>query len=859
MTDWPGTPVTASAWPGTPVAAALPAAPQRTDIPSQMAAGLNEGLATGVGRPIDALITGFSHALNLNPNRPLAPEIVHPVENYYRGATADVAQPDHWLPKVVRKSGQFVGENLPFALGGIGAAGSGVRSGVSVAELAPELLKGIPAKASNALDALLGYVAKKPVTAFVGENVAAAEAGGIGELARKKAEQFGVGPAGQSVAEMVGQLTGPSAVSTLSPALNVFRLGRRVGEAAIPAALSRLPDSVTGHLPSTMRGIAETEAARNLAGAQRQIGPQLDEALSTPESIANLTEAKRVSEAIPGFTPDVARATNDPVLLAARRKIDVNAAGGNLRQAQEAYDANAQAIRDYLEGRVPPAGEFPAEPVVQAAQSRVGNLNQGLNKQIEAARGQIQNVSEALPRADRAQLGETLRTERAAAQEAADQEVQRLRASIARPDTPIQVGDQTMTVNRALDRRTEINQEIRDYYSASSRNVADVKRIRALQAERDTLDRAIEHINLPGMNEYRSFYRDEYAPKFLEGASRDVGRYNQFGYGKNLVKSENVPSQFFGPNNISEARQFNSLYGNNPQARQAMTDFALDDLRHTAVDPTTGLIREGAVPKWLQKNERLLNEMPWVRDAVASRNPDQIYARLGELENRRKAIAKTKLAKTLERVATPGNTPDVAIDLALNDPQAMHQLRNSVRGNPYDEQALRKAVWDRLLAQAPDVLANPAKFLETINKHRASLRLALDPSHIADLETVAKAAEIHARAPRPVGTSETPQSSLSALGNVSGVTIPSAAGSLLSIARGRTSPYTEIPMQALKALNRNAEITTLHAWQAALDDPRAARMLADNIRHQVTPLRIKHMRAYLLTSGAMQLEGKGGE
>ena len=837
--------------------ASPPAAPQRTDLASQAAAGLNEGLATTAGRPLDALITGLRHTLNLNPNRPLAPEIVHPVENFYNRQTADVAPADRWLPKVVRKGGEFVGANLPLALTGIGAAASGARSGVQAAELAPGLLQGVPAKAGNALDQLLATVAKKPVSTFAAENLAAAEAGGVGELARQKAEQAGIGPVGQSAAEMTGQMLGPPSIDRLSPAFNAVRFVRRAGETAIPFALGKLPESVTSQFPASVRNIAEAEAAQNLAKAQRQIGPQLDAALSTPESTANLAEAQRLESAIPGFRPDIARATNDPVLLAARRNVDINASGGQLRQGQEAYDANAQAIRDYMQGRIPPAGEFPAEQAMQSAQNRVENVNQGIGGQIEATRGKLQTVAESLPQVDRAQAGDVLRAQREAAQQTADQEVTRLRQAIARPDTPIQVGDQTTTVNGALDRRAAINQELRDYYSASARTVEDVRRMRELQTERSGLDRAIEQINLPGMQAYRSYYRDVYAPAFLEGASRDIGRYSQFGYGKNLVKSENVPGRFFGPNNISEARQFNSLYGNDPKARQAMTDYALDDLRHTATDPATGFIREGSVARWLQKNERLLNEMPWVRDAVAARNPDQLYARLGELENRQKAIGKTRLSKIVERVQTPGHTPETAIDTALNDPQSMQQLVNSVRNDPQAQGALRRAVWDRLSNNAPDVLTNPAKFRETIDKYRRSLSVALAPSHIADLENIAKAAEIQMRAPRPIGTSETPQSILGTLGDVSGVTIPSAAGSLLSIARGRTSPYTEVPMQALKALNKNVELTNLHAWQAALNDPRLARMLSDNIKVQKpTPLRIKHMRTYLLTSGALKLEGK---
>ena len=108
-------------------------------------------------------------------------------------------------------------------------------------------------------------------------------------------------------------------------------------------------------------------------------------------------------------------------------------------------------------------------------------------------------------------------------------------------------------------------------------------------------------------------------------SSRDVGRFDRNGYGGNRVSAEDVPIEFFKPNNISEARQFNRLYGENSEVRQRMTDYALDDLRRTVVDPNSGMIKEGAVNKWLAKNERILNEMPWIREAVTGRNPDVHY------------------------------------------------------------------------------------------------------------------------------------------------------------------------------------------------------------------------------------------
>ena len=318
------------------------------------------------------------------------------------------------------------------------------------------------------------------------------------------------------------------------------------------------------------------------------------------------------------------------------------------------------------------------------------------------------------------------------------------------------------------------------YQSATARSVGDVEAMDNLAQERRHLDSLIENINLPGMQEYRNYYRDEYVPRFQEGASRDVGRYDRFGYDKNLVKSEDVPGEFFKPNNISEARQFNRLYGNDPQVRQQMTDYALDDLRRAAVDPNTNMIREGAVNRWLMKNERILNEMPWVREAVAGRNVDAQYgqlrdigqqqklagnpktlgqvdpdvgplqerssqietgqklasnpktvgrldpaindlqARFGQLEQRQRAVGDSKLAGLL------GQTPEKQLQAGLNDWQIMRSMKRSVAKDPAADAALTRAVMN----QAPDPMDAKA-FGTWLDGHDRVLRQVLSPEHMA--------------------------------------------------------------------------------------------------------------------------------
>lgn len=61
-----------------------------------------------------------------------------------------------------------------------------------------------------------------------------------------------------------------------------------------------------------------------------------------------------------------------------------------------------------------------------------------------------------------------------------------------------------------------------------------------------------------------SKYRTEYAPKFKEGVNANLFKKTSIGEGR--VRPEDVIAKYFNPNAESEARQFITLFGNNPDA-----------------------------------------------------------------------------------------------------------------------------------------------------------------------------------------------------------------------------------------------------------------------------------------------------
>lgn len=863
--------------PQQPTAAAQPQEPNADfdtkRAVTQTATGFNEGFGSTVLRALDVAPYLVSKALG--------GEGVHPFEGTFREHFVDpMGQPQNRAEGVLRSGGHMAGANLPLLATGAGLANAGVRSGAALAEQASSVPKFLGGVADSTLDA----IAARPVAAAAADTAGAFESGAGGKVARNVAADNGASPENQDRAEMFGQFGAPVGVAAWSK-VSPTGLAIKGGKYVAGKALDNIPEAA---LPEGWRpgpGTYETRQADKLAFSNREgkyadpnvpappegnfvtrrmdaaqaareaqagnaAGKELNQILDNPATQANQAEARRLEETIPGFQPGVAKSTQDPALLRLQETMEQRATGDELRRVQESHDANAQAIRNYQDQIIPPAGENPQDRVAAAVTTRVGQANRNVDRHVNATQEDIQFRSDNLPEVDRAAAGQTLRDIRHGEQGAADAEVQRLRGEIADPNQ--HVPELGMTVDQALNRRGEINNEVRDIASANARTPADVRRMRELGAERDTIDEALSNINDEGLRAYTRYYREQYAPRFLEGPSRDIGRYSSTGIDKNRVQAEDVPAKFYGPNNISEARQFNRLYGegNAPEsvaARRTMTDYALDDLRHTAVDPNTNMIREGAVNRWLQKNERLLNEMPWIRREVEARNPEELYQRLGDLEQRRRAIADTKVAGLV------GKNPEQHIDAALNDWQTMRGLRASVRGDAEAEAALRRAVMDR----APDPM-DAEKFGAWLDKHDRALRQVLDPSHIKALQDVLAAARIQGQLPRPTGRVDLPGSLADKGAKVFGITVPSLLQRALAVKQGRMSAEYGVADVAMRAARQFSNREIEDAWKEALYNPKVARDL-EVMTRGATPIQVGRMRNYLMSVGLADASGNAHE
>jgi hypothetical protein len=194
-----------------------------------------------------------------------------------------------------------------------------------------------------------------------------------------------------------------------------------------------------------------------------------------------------------------------------------------------------------------------------------------------------------------------------------------------------------------------------------------------------------------------------------------------------------------------------------------------------------------------------------------------------------------------------GKSPERALDAAMNDWQVMKTLKRSVSSDPAADAALTRAVVER----APD-RADATKFRQWLDTQGRVLRQVLTPQHLADLQSIAKAAEILNRVGPPRGAVELPKSLAGKFGDVTGTSLPGITASVTNVERGRSNPLYEFFKSGVALWGRQNQRAVDAAWREALTNPDMAHVMSGALKlKQPTPMQLSKMHAYLLTAGLL--------
>jgi len=243
--------------------------------------------------------------------------------------------------------------------------------------------------------------------------------------------------------------------------------------------------------------------------------------------------------------------------------------------------------------------------------------------------------------------------------------------------------------------RKAINQDIAAA-TASSDPIA-AQKLRFLGQLHPLLDKAADASKLSpeakeAYTDALDTYRTVSVPKFKTGIAADITRDTSKNQSKLLP--DNVVREFVG--NETNAQQFLTTYGRNPQAVQSLRDGFADMFRANAIDPVTKAVKPEAAAAFLQKNKPVID--------LLQRNGVDIQSSLQAVQQRATQLSEgmadlTKQAEAVRKKIPTGDPKDLVTRLLDSGPDMDFTLSKL---SPAGKSALADEVVTRVNSMSPD-------------------------------------------------------------------------------------------------------------------------------------------------------------
>ena len=725
--------------------------------------------------------------------------------------------PDTSGGRILNRAGEIIGESAPAAAGILGAAG----------RLSPLT------KAPSLSETMLRPIAATPGKAAVGE-LAATVGSGLGSGAVNE-----IIPNNQ-YADIVGQLIG----------------------GMTPTVMANMPASLVAKGVQTGRKYFSTAAVNSRAQdeVRKVLGKELNPAVE-----ANLTQSARLQQEIPGFKPTIAESTGSPGLLAAQTDIESRMSGGALDEAVRRRQGMESAVNQYAQ-KMTPESEFAPEFVVTEAGKKIEDLTGRIEAGQADMQGARKSLAGSLPVADRFGLGERIRDAVKNARTATQADMSRVAQELGIHDTDItapfkeaaqKIVQELRPEGKFVDLKNQpeimatlkkiagttkggakeyfvtfadlkslrerVSDDLIDAVGASTPSNQKIRTLTRLKGMvDDVIDDVIAQSDDPDLSarykEFRDIYRKEYVERFEKGVALKVRLKDGRGFYR--TPDEKVAESFFGPDKISEAKQYKAIFGADPDAIKNIENAALDSLRESAF--VDGVLDPRKLQLWAKNHRTVLDEFPNIKswaDDIQSTN-DRLLKRIGDLDARRQVVDRQILTKEINKLKGGGKTIDQFLNGALVNENKMSQLVNRLRGNTDAMETLRREVWTKASAgqSAKDVMS-------FLTKHRKSLSKVLTKQHLDALENIANAKMIMERSPTPSGKAEVPRP-FQELEKSTGMTLPTIINRYYAVQSGRVQKAWLFAESALKGLTARKQAAMDDMWKQALYDQNIAMDMA---------------------------------
>lgn len=821
--------------------------------------GFNKMLAAVAGLPVDAVNAGMGAIGLPTSDKPfMGSDFIN--ENIYGGledlvgaeeGTMTEQPSDDLMGRIAGRVGEELGANSIPALGllnwGLKVAG---RPAVSSLGLRPATRL---AAAREGIKTMGRGIGQRPFAAAIGEGVSTAAAGVGGQLAE---ELYPGNPWAELAGETIGGLA-PD-LSKMTPIPIVARQARKQFGRWSPSQQRRAA-------VDTVKGWAED---------------QMDF-----DTNARLTQADELVSRIPGFNPSIGEKTGSPGFLKAQRELERNATPAEINRRSQ----NEAAITNF-EAAQAPGGMPDPNLIIDPSFNRVQNIRGAITNQTKAAEAEQAALADSLTTTDRTAAGATIRDAVNASREAARQ-----RMSARAEELDINDVDVTVPFNEARDQlltefgpksvfddisnSPEVLQTLRalpadkpvtfrdlqalrqrvsdDLLDATSSATPSNRRIRALTAMRQRVDQIIEQLTASAdptlADRYRQFrqeYFDQYIRPYEQGAVFKVRQRDGRGFYR--LPDEQVAAAFFGPNKITDARQFKELFPAGSPEYNALEGVILDDFRDYAV--RDGRISARRAETWMLRHQDYLKEFPEIQGGLANVEATnaRLMSRQADLAARAARVDDSLLARQLTSMQRGAKSADAVIQSAINDPRLMRQVRAAASASPEGQNALRRLIWK----QITDL--QPGKITQFLDDHAESLVGVFDPAHLQALRDIDGARAMLSRSVPPSPNTNIP-TVRDSFARIVGIPPEMLANRINTLNTGRADRTWVVTNLLTNILSGKQQKNLDDALRIVLWDPEAAKDFGSIVMNREPNYRANQLYTRYLVYGLVPYDQEDGQ
>lgn len=274
-------------------------------------------------------------------------------------------------------------------------------------------------------------------------------------------------------------------------------------------------------------------------------------------------------------------------------------------------------------------------------------------------------------------------------------------------------GPATTTLENLDAIRKVINQEVTDAArGTSSLSASEARNLMELHSAIDNAIGSSTTLSDDAKQLYSAAletYRTQFAPRFNSGETARLLQSSAFN--ETRLMPEDAVAKFLADE--TNARQFVTTFGKDPQARAAMAAGVEDLFRQAVVDPATQRIKTDAVAKFLQTNERQINTL--------EQSGINIRGRLEQVQQHAAALAQGFDNLASLRTQFGGETAQDVVTNLLKEPSRMRAAMQ--RMDEGARSALSRETADRVLRQIQD--GRPQDALKFLIDNKATASQAL--------------------------------------------------------------------------------------------------------------------------------------